>query len=102
MTMGKKKGKKKGGFRPCAHCKKSHAHRPRGLCWTCYYQPGVKELYPVTSKYAPKSTKEYEPQTEAELDAMIAEQRKNLPSWWNEEGRGVGYGTKGAGLKPKP
>jgi hypothetical protein len=27
-------------------------NRPRGLCWTCYYTPGVKELYPSTSKFA--------------------------------------------------
>lgn len=27
-------------------------NRPRGLCWSCYYAPGVKGLYPSTSKYA--------------------------------------------------
>lgn len=27
-------------------------NRPRGLCWHCYHVPGVKELYPPTSKYA--------------------------------------------------
>ncbi len=27
-------------------------NRPRGLCWSCYYTPGVKEQYPSTSKYA--------------------------------------------------
>lgn len=27
-------------------------NRPRGLCWNCYYTPGVKALYPSTSKYA--------------------------------------------------
>lgn len=26
--------------------------RPLGLCWTCYYAPGVRGLYPPTSKYA--------------------------------------------------
>ncbi len=26
--------------------------RPRGLCWLDYYTPGVKDLYPSTSKYA--------------------------------------------------
>ncbi len=36
----------------CRHCKKSKVCRPRGLCWTCYYRPGVKEMYPSTSKYA--------------------------------------------------
>lgn len=33
-------------------------NRPRGLCWGCYYTPGVKDLYalgshnPETAKYA--------------------------------------------------
>lgn len=36
----------------CRHCTKSKVNRPRGLCWSCYYTPGVKELYPSTSKYA--------------------------------------------------
>ena len=35
--------------RNCSHCK---VNRPRGLCWSCYYMPGVKELFPSTSKYA--------------------------------------------------
>lgn len=36
----------------CRHCTKSKVNRPRGLCWSCYYTPGVKEQYPSTSKYA--------------------------------------------------
>lgn len=45
--------KKSPGPRPiCKHCKKVPVNRPRGLCWNCYYAPGVKELYPSTSKYA--------------------------------------------------
>jgi hypothetical protein len=36
----------------CKHCQKSKVNRPRGLCWTCYYTPGVKEQYPSTSKFA--------------------------------------------------
>ncbi len=27
-------------------------NRPRGLCWCCYYAPGVRDLFPITSKYA--------------------------------------------------
>ncbi len=27
-------------------------NRPRGLCWSCYYRPGVLERYPSTSKFA--------------------------------------------------
>ena len=36
----------------CKHCQKSKVNRPRGLCWSCYYTPGVKDRYPSTSKYA--------------------------------------------------
>lgn len=36
----------------CRHCSKSRINRPRGLCWNCYYAPGVREQYPSTSKYA--------------------------------------------------
>jgi hypothetical protein len=28
------------------------SNRPRGLCWSCYYTPGVRDLYPSTSKFA--------------------------------------------------
>lgn len=35
----------------CRHCQKVKSNRPRGLCWTCYYTPGVRDLYPSTSKY---------------------------------------------------
>jgi hypothetical protein len=36
----------------CRHCNENPVSRPRGLCWGCYYRPGVRELYPSTSKYA--------------------------------------------------
>jgi hypothetical protein len=36
----------------CRHCHQSKVNRPRGLCWSCYYTPGVRELYPSTSKFA--------------------------------------------------
>lgn len=38
----------------CRHCQKRKAIRPRGLCWGCYYRPGVRDLYPSTSKFARK------------------------------------------------
>jgi len=31
--------------RRCGHCR---ANRPRGLCWSCFYTPGVREQYPPT------------------------------------------------------
>jgi hypothetical protein len=36
----------------CRHCHKHAVNRPRGLCWPCWYIPGVRALYPSTSKYA--------------------------------------------------
>ena len=36
----------------CRHCNQVPVNRPRGLCWSCYYAPGVRDLYPSTSKFA--------------------------------------------------
>jgi hypothetical protein len=36
----------------CRHCQKVKSNRPRGLCWCCYYTPGVRDLFPSTSKFA--------------------------------------------------
>jgi hypothetical protein len=36
----------------CRHCGKIPPSRPRGLCWSCYYKPGVRDSYPSTSKFA--------------------------------------------------
>ncbi|HZT79292.1 MAG TPA: hypothetical protein VFA26_03670 [Gemmataceae bacterium] len=36
----------------CRHCGRVPSNRPRGLCWSCYYTPGVREQYPSTSKFA--------------------------------------------------
>ena len=33
----------------CLHSKKHKVSRPRGLCWSCWNHPGVKEKYPVLS-----------------------------------------------------
>lgn len=38
--------------RICRHCGGTGTPRPRGLCWTCYYTPGVRDLYPSTSIFA--------------------------------------------------
>ena len=39
----------------CRHCLRNSVNRPRGLCWHCYYTPGVKAMYPNTSIYARRS-----------------------------------------------
>ena len=35
----------------CRHCGRPRVNRPRGLCWTCYYQPEIRARYPSTSKF---------------------------------------------------
>jgi hypothetical protein len=35
----------------CRNCGKVPPSRPRGLCWSCYYQPGVRDQFPSTSKF---------------------------------------------------
>ena len=36
----------------CRNCQRVESNRPRGLCWSCYYKPGVRALFPSTSKFA--------------------------------------------------
>ncbi len=43
----------------CRHCNRSSATRPRGLCWTCYYAPGVRDRFPSTSKFARRGVSDY-------------------------------------------
>lgn len=35
----------------CRHCRSRKANRSRGLCWTCYYTPGLRDLYPPASRH---------------------------------------------------
>lgn len=43
----------------CRHCKKNRPNRPRGLCWSCYYTPGVRDQYPSTSKFAHRGVEDF-------------------------------------------
>src|SRR5206468_1886992 len=43
----------------CRHCNRVKANRPRGLCWSCYYSPGVRERYPSTSKFARRGVDDF-------------------------------------------
>lgn len=42
----------------CRHCHARKVNRPLGLCWSCYYTHGVRELYPSTSKYNSRKSEE--------------------------------------------
>ena len=37
----------------CRHCNRVPSNRPRGLCWSCYYRPGVRESVPVHEQVRP-------------------------------------------------
>jgi hypothetical protein len=43
----------------CRHCRKGNATRPRGLCWTCYYTPGLRDKYPSTSKFGRRGLQDF-------------------------------------------
>jgi hypothetical protein len=43
----------------CRHCNRVPSNRPRGLCWSCYYRPGVRDLYPSTSKFARRGISDF-------------------------------------------
>lgn len=47
----------------CRHCQKVKSNRPRGLCWSCYYRPGVRDQYPSTSKYARRGVGDFNGKT---------------------------------------
>lgn len=38
----------------CRECGEYKVCRPRGLCWVCYYSPGVRETFVIESKFARK------------------------------------------------
>ena len=35
----------------CRHCRAGSLTRPRRLCWSCYYRPDVRALYPPAVQY---------------------------------------------------
>jgi hypothetical protein len=43
----------------CRHCGHPRVNRPRGLCWSCYYKPGVRDCYPSTSKFARRGVTDF-------------------------------------------
>ncbi len=79
----------------CRHCQKSKVNRPRGLCWSCYYTPGVRDRYPSTSKYArrglanspgplplPAAATAARPGTEEKI-AVLAERVRRREALWH-------------------
>jgi len=56
----------------CRHCNKVRSNRPRGLCWSCYYTPGVREQYPSTSKFARRGVSDFNGRTRPALQPTDA------------------------------
>jgi hypothetical protein len=84
----------------CRHCKNSKVNRPRGLCWSCYYKPGVREMFPSTSKFArrglgqlfcnapvPAAATNAMPGTEDKI-AVLAQRVQNQESLWHPQDAG--------------
>lgn len=44
----------------CRHCGRNKVNRPRGLCWSCYYTPGIRNRYPSTSKFCRRGVEDFE------------------------------------------
>lgn len=43
----------------CRHCQRVRVNRPRGMCWSCYYTPGLRDRYPSTSKFARRGINDF-------------------------------------------
>ncbi len=91
----------------CRHCDEAVVSRPRGLCWSCYYTPGVREQYPSTSKYgrrgvgnfsgrgAPAAVATDAPPGSEEKILILMERARNKQDLWQPDDASL------AGPKPK-
>lgn len=81
----------------CQHCHAAPISRPRRLCWTCYYEPGVRDLYPSNSKFGrrgfgnfcgnaplPAFPTDAVPGSEAKI-AVLAERARLKQALWHPE-----------------
>lgn len=86
----------------CRHCQKVRSNRPRGLCWSCYYRPGVRDQYPSTSKYARRGVSDFNGRTKGldeptlalpgtdEKVAILAERARRGLSLWHPNDANLG------------
>jgi hypothetical protein len=77
----------------CRHCQRVKSNRPRGLCWSCYYTPGVREKFPSTSKFARRGVSDFNgrarlpeptaalPGTEAKVRVLEERARQGQALW---------------------
>ena len=70
----------------CRHCNRRKVSKPRQLCYRCHLTPGIRCLYPTDATMRPDLIAgRPKTETEADLDRLIAHQRRQLPAWWREE-----------------
>jgi hypothetical protein len=78
----------------CRHCHTTVVSRPRGLCWSCYYTDGVRDMYPSISKFgrrglrdfcgrgaAPSEPTDARPGSEAKVLVLIERARRRQALW---------------------
>lgn len=64
----------------CKECKRQvNQLKARGICCVCYKDPVIKARYPKDKKCPGGLGNDI---SDEELDAMIRERSRNLPSWW--------------------
>ena len=65
----------------CRHCSRPYIWMERGLCRSCYKNPDVKCLYAKLPCGGSRQKKEHREndETEAELEALIASRRHEMP-----------------------
>ncbi len=66
--------------RHCNECGKLRYRAPWGLCQPCYKDLEIRKKH--VRLPAPGDSHYHHEPTMEELDALIAEQSKNLPDWW--------------------
>ena len=84
----------------CTHCRTGKVNRPRGLCWGCFYAPGVRSLYPPTAIQARRGVGNLTgrrpaaveptaacPGTEEKIAALAERARLGLDLWHPIDGR---------------
>ncbi len=91
----------------CRHCHFGPVSRPRGLCWSCYYTPGVRDLYPSTSKFGRRGLGNFNgngamppmptdaPPGSEEKVRVLMERAQNRQALWHPDDAGM------AGPKPR-
>jgi hypothetical protein len=89
--------------------------RPRGLCWSCYYTPGVRDQYPSTSKYGrrgfgnfsgrgamPTTPTDAPPGSEEKIQVLMERARLRQSLWHPQDATLAGPRRKKAVLAAAP